>query len=81
MSDLADAALEREEAELEELLRKQQRAAALEEKGNEICSDCGEPIPEERRRAMPSALRCIDCQAWTERVSKAREEQEKARGR
>lgn len=27
------------------------------------CIDCGDPIDEERREAMPSATRCIDCQA------------------
>lgn len=80
MSDIADDALAREEAELAELLEKQKRAAGLEEMGNETCSDCGEPIPEERRRALPSATRCVDCQAWTERICRAREEREKARG-
>jgi phage/conjugal plasmid C-4 type zinc finger TraR family protein len=26
------------------------------------CAECGEPIPEARRRALPGATLCIDCQ-------------------
>lgn len=26
------------------------------------CEDCGEPIPEERRRKSKGCTRCIDCQ-------------------
>ncbi len=70
MSDLADRAIEREEELRADQLRAQQRAAALDAPGNDICADCGEPIPESRRRAMPSAIRCIDCQAWAERLGK-----------
>lgn len=31
------------------------------------CLSCGDEIPSERLRANPAALRCIDCQAETER--------------
>ena len=27
------------------------------------CEDCGEPIPEARRQAMPGVRRCVGCQA------------------
>lgn len=27
------------------------------------CADCGEPIPAKRRAALPSARRCVGCQA------------------
>ena len=27
------------------------------------CEDCGEPIPEARRRAVPGVRRCVACQA------------------
>jgi phage/conjugal plasmid C-4 type zinc finger TraR family protein len=27
------------------------------------CEDCGEPIPEARRRAVPGVQRCVHCQA------------------
>jgi len=36
--------------------------AALAGPGREDCKDCGFEIPEERRKAMPSATRCIACQ-------------------
>ena len=26
------------------------------------CEECGEPIPEARRKALPGVRRCIDCQ-------------------
>lgn len=32
----------------------------------EVCEDCGEPIPEARRKAMPGCRRCIDCQTLHE---------------
>jgi phage/conjugal plasmid C-4 type zinc finger TraR family protein len=30
--------------------------------GSEDCEDCGRSIPLARRKAMPSATRCIHCQ-------------------
>ena len=32
-----------------------------------ICEDCGEEIEEARLKAMPFAVRCIDCQTKKER--------------
>lgn len=31
-----------------------------------ICEDCGDPIPEGRRTAMPHCTRCVDCQTTLE---------------
>ena len=31
--------------------------------GTRDCVECGEPIPDARRRARPSARTCIDCQS------------------
>lgn len=31
-----------------------------------VCEDCGEPIPEPRRRASPGCTRCIECQQLRE---------------
>lgn len=70
MSDIADRAAEREQEFLDDRLLEQQIAAALDAPGNEICADCGLEIPESRRRALPSAIRCIECQAWVERLGK-----------
>ena len=41
--------------------------ACLCDEGADECEDCGEPIPEERRRAMPSARTCVRCQERRER--------------
>lgn len=30
--------------------------------GRAECEDCGEPIPEARRRAVPGVRRCVACQ-------------------
>ncbi|AVG15371.1 conjugal transfer protein TraR [Chromobacterium vaccinii] len=30
------------------------------------CDDCGEPIPEARRQAVPGCTLCIDCQTLSE---------------
>jgi phage/conjugal plasmid C-4 type zinc finger TraR family protein len=35
-------------------------------KGDEFCQDCGDPIGAERRAALPSATRCVDCQVGHE---------------
>lgn len=70
--DDADRAQERQAAANAESLAKQSRQAQLDLPGNEICADCGEPIPEERRRALPSAHRCVGCQAFAERVEQMR---------
>ena len=31
--------------------------------GLDECEDCGEPIPQARRRALPGARTCVACQA------------------
>lgn len=38
----------------------------------EVCQqpDCGEPIPEERRRAVPGVRHCVDCAERLERQRK-----------
>jgi len=51
-------------------LRDQQQAAALDAPGADVCADCGEPIPAERREALPSAVRCVDCQEYNERTGR-----------
>jgi len=34
--------------------------------GMRCCVDCGEVIPEERLRARPESVRCIDCKTFKE---------------
>lgn len=69
--DAADVAAEKEADFIEARLRAQAEAAALGRPGCGICADCDEEIPAARRRALPSAIRCVECQAWHERVKKA----------
>jgi RNA polymerase-binding transcription factor len=51
-------------------LEAQRRAAALELPGRRLCTDCDGEIPAARRRALPSAIRCVECQEWHEHVEK-----------
>lgn len=46
--------------------------AALRKLGSPVCVGCGEEIEPERRKAMPSARRCLDCQRRIELRSKRR---------
>lgn len=39
--------------------------------GETHCQDCGDEIPEARRRAMPAARRCVHCQADQDRPAAA----------
>jgi RNA polymerase-binding transcription factor DksA len=32
-------------------------------KGSAFCDECGEPIPEARRNALPGVRTCISCQS------------------
>lgn len=41
---------------------------ALQGKGKARCEDCREPIPRERRKAAPNAIRCIACQTIFEKL-------------
>ncbi len=31
--------------------------------GTASCTECGEPIPEARRKALPGARTCVECQS------------------
>lgn len=64
--DLYDRATETEEWFRAQALRRQAErmprgASAMD------CVECGEPIPEERRRALPGVTRCVDCERDRER--------------
>lgn len=41
--------------------------AELDGDGEEDCIDCGNPIDVARRLALPSAVRCVECQSAYER--------------
>lgn len=40
--------------------------ARLQGRGAEECEECGEEIPQARRRAAPWAVCCVDCQGLRE---------------
>jgi phage/conjugal plasmid C-4 type zinc finger TraR family protein len=35
--------------------------------GTDDCVECGDPIPEARRRALPGAHTCVECQSSRDR--------------
>ena len=44
-------------------LQKKENQESLKE-----CVDCGEKIPEARRKAMPGCIRCVECEALIEEM-------------
>lgn len=71
--DLVDDAQARQDAFLADRIADQARTARLDAPGRELCEDCSAEIPPARRAALPSATRCVECQAWAERVSLMRQ--------
>ena len=61
MSDIIDRASEREAELLAEALAKHQRPSENRSSLSH-CEDCGEPIPEARRKVVSGCTRCIGCQ-------------------
>lgn len=47
------------------------RAALVGSSGRMVC-DCGEPISEARRRAVPNTDKCVDCATFTENQRRRR---------
>lgn len=39
---------------------------------DDYCMDCGDEIDEDRRRAMPSAKRCLNCQKQWEKLNRVK---------
>lgn len=68
MPDVFDVAQANEERSRDIALSKV--VGALKGQGREDCEDCGEDIPDERRKAVPSATRCIGCQQRFERSTR-----------
>lgn len=67
MTDVFDRAQELEERQRAEALA---RFAEGREAGNGLshCEDCGEPIPEARRKVVLGCTRCVQCQEDFEHV-------------
>jgi phage/conjugal plasmid C-4 type zinc finger TraR family protein len=48
---------------MDAVLAARARLAAAEGEGESHCVECGEEIPEGRRRALPGARTCVSCQS------------------
>lgn len=73
MADMTTEIAEREqklrlaEHERERLQQLEEALAMVAEGKYGICSTCGEPIPDLRLKAVPTASHCINCQSQLER--------------
>ncbi|MFZ6655648.1 TraR/DksA C4-type zinc finger protein [Undibacterium sp. TJN19] len=76
MTDISDEATRLEEKAREDALKIQQRRAGLDNKTVKdsalFCTRCDEPIPLNRRKAMPGCRLCVACQDLAERSRRAR---------
>lgn len=72
MTEVIDLATAREEELREDALQAMRRAreAACNRPSAEICDQCSEPIPHERRLAVPGVRFCIQCQTALEQARK-----------
>jgi phage/conjugal plasmid C-4 type zinc finger TraR family protein len=57
------AVQEQIDASIEDELKRLQARRAPEGESLSECAECGEPIPEARRAAIPGVKLCIDCQS------------------
>ena len=69
---IVDFVEETEKVQLSILLQTQNEVLHIQEKlsrkGFLTCEECGDDIPEERRKAYPSARTCVPCQTWLENL-------------
>jgi len=69
MVDQFDRAQELDARYRQQALDQQARRAAADhgqQRGRSHCIDCGEAIPEARRRSVAACIRCIECQTLFE---------------
>ncbi len=89
IGDIYDIASSERERELALMLGDRDRAKLseiesalerLEDNTYNICEECGEPIAEDRLRAMPFTRVCVDCKSRNEREQKIRGRVEEGAG-
>ena len=68
--DIIDQAQRLEQAERDHMIKK--TTAMPERAGSETCIDCDVVIPAQRRKMVPGAVRCVDCQGQIEGRSHGR---------
>ncbi len=66
MADFADIAAARE-AEIRADALAARRSAPAPGATAKECQECGDPIPEARRKAQPGCTRCTGCQEYYDR--------------
>lgn len=59
--DQFDQAQELDARYRQEAIDRHRRQSEQHKVSRENCIDCGDPIGEARKRAMPGCIRCIDC--------------------
>jgi phage/conjugal plasmid C-4 type zinc finger TraR family protein len=71
MGDLVDHAQAREQELIDEAIARQ-AAATPRGPSRTDCIDCSDPIPVERRKAVPGCKRCVDCETYNELRARTR---------
>lgn len=72
MPDAIDFAQQHEQALREDALSAQARRSQTDGVDHEFCTECDEPIPPARRRALPGVALCVECARRIERVNQLR---------
>jgi len=73
MADIIDQAQHYDEIYLQGAINAHFAAVSADTfQGSEYCVDCGDDIEPARRKAVPKATRCIDCQTKHERTYRRR---------
>ncbi|MDO9584755.1 MAG: TraR/DksA C4-type zinc finger protein [Desulfomicrobium sp.] len=67
MADYADIAAARE-AEIRADALAARKSSPVTTASATECEECGDPIPERRRQAVPGCTRCVACQDEKERI-------------
>lgn len=70
MADTVDRAQDREAELTADALAQHRLRWSADGAGATECVLCGEPIPAARRRAVPHAVRCIDCERMREQQAR-----------
>ena len=68
MADVADIANDIEQERINRIL--ESRPQPIERPSAIQCEDCGAPIPDARRVALPGVITCIHCQELNEQSRK-----------
>ncbi|HEW9976661.1 MULTISPECIES: TraR/DksA C4-type zinc finger protein [Shewanella] len=64
--DDADFVVRQQERQ-EQVLEQRRRRLCGTAASRSHCLECGDPIPDARRTAIPGVTLCVPCKAWSER--------------